>query len=86
MINHSNNIDNRNTYASFAKQLGVNVNPGIDQFVSGTGLLNSRIKQEQADRAYADAIDRMKWQREVADRENALTQYKIDMLYGGVNG
>lgn len=89
MVNHSNNIDNRNTYASFAKQLGVNVNPGVDQFVSGAGLLNSRIKQEQADKAYADAIDNMEWQKELADKENALTQRKIDMintLYGGVNG
>lgn len=85
MINHSNNIDNRNTYASFAKQLGVNVNPGVDQFVSGAGLLNSRIKQEQADRDYADAIQKMQWQKEVADRANALEQYRINMLYGGGN-
>ena len=85
MINHSNNIDNRNTYASFAKQLGVNVNPGVDQFVSGAGVLNSRIKQEQADRDYADAIQKMQWQKEVADRANALEQYRINMLYGGGN-
>lgn len=52
LVNNSNNIDNKRTYASIMQGLGINIPDNADQYVNSNQLLNNALAQKQQDMQY----------------------------------
>ena len=89
LINNSNNIDNKNAYASIMKQIGINVPSNTDQYVTGNQLFDAKMKDWQNERKWNLAQQKLNSAEQQENQNLGLLQQKIDQtnkflsMYGG---
>lgn len=89
LINGSNNIDNKNAYASIMKQIGINVPSNTDQYITGNQLFDAKLKDWQNERKWNLAQQKLNSAEKQENQNLGLLQQKIDQtnkyisMYGG---
>jgi len=89
LINNSNNIYNKNAYASIMKQIGINVPSNTDQYVTGNQLFDAKMKDWQNERKWNLAQQKLNSAEQQENQNLGLLQQKIDQtnkflsMYGG---
>lgn len=80
LINRSNNIDNKNTYASLMKSIGINVPSNTDQYIKGSDLLGSAVQQVNEQRKYDQMVQNAQFENRKAEAQIGLLQKNLDNM------
>lgn len=80
LINHSNNVDNKNAYSSIFKMMGIDVPSNTDQYVGADKLLDYANQDVASQRKNQLEVDALNASKLASQRALSLEQIKLDHM------